>query len=223
MKSMKNFLQILFFTVVFINPSISNCQIGITAGLNVSTLDSQQSVFVTQTQELFIGSNFMEGLHIGLTYEVPINKKLSFETGLIYLRKAYPYILDVEMGEDIIFFERFAFFELPLLLKTYLPVAELKLMLSGGPTISYGSLDSHVVVFNRGQGNSFTNKQELRLFDWGLQMNAGIVDNRVQINMYFNISLNELNVEGIVPNKKQLYNKVVGISAQYVFRKKNKF
>ncbi len=213
----------IFLFLLLSNNINAQARLGVRAGFNFSTLINASSTdLILLGNRLFF--NFNAGFHIGITGEIPISQKIYLESGVTFIRKGFPYdIVFSDPGGQgtLIIYDNFNALEMPLFVKAYVEIPDIKFDIFVGPTISYGFIETGIANRLINENGILSSSGNGRNLDYGLQFGAGVTINNINIGMFYNLGLANSNLA--FPNsKKSVKNTVSGISLKYLFKRKSK-
>ncbi len=202
---------------------------GLKAGLNLSKLYAKSDEGEIISDEF----DLKAGYHIGLTNEFPISKYFSLESGLILSSKGFQTSSSFEdFGETYKYKLKLnlLYLDIPLTAKATLDLKNIKVYGALGPYVGIGLSGKVKTKFTY---NGITEQDEddikwgnngddseLRRFDYGLILGAGIEVKSILIG--FNYSLGLANMIPAEEDEGKLKNRVAGISIGYKFNSKRK-
>lgn len=198
--------------------------LGVKAGLNLSTMHVKYSVSDGENHQL------NPGFHIGPTLEMPINKTLSIETGLLLSTKGFKIEREHDyLNENIKQNEKLnlIYLDIPIIAKLSFDVGNQQIYgilgpyLSTGLTGSYnteieinGTQETHELDVNFGSNKD---DGDLKRFDYGLIAGIGINLNSIQVEVNYSLGLADVNVFKYLNNATKATSRVIVISVAYKF------
>ena len=185
---------------------------GVKAALNFATMT------VKDNDETYSDVYTMRpGFQIGATAEMPIAKKLSFETGLLLSSKGFKYdFQDVKSKMSLLYAE------IPLTLKVSFPINAVGSLYGVfGPFIGIGltgKTKGETETTDVSWGND-KEKNDLKRLDFGLTVAfGGEIKSMITYGMFGSFGL--ANISPNTDNGSKISNRVVGIFMGYKFGKK---
>jgi len=167
------------------------------------------------------------GYHVGLAVDVPIDKWLSFESGLLLSTKGYKYS---EEGDGYKAEEKLnlLYLNIPLTPKATINTGKVKLYAIAGPYLSIGLSGKSKSTYTY-NGNTETNSEkidwgtdgendDLKRLDFGLSMGGGVLINALQIGVTYDLGISNILPEA--PDNVKIKNRVLGVTCAYWFNKK---
>lgn len=221
---MKNLMKLLIVGIAFIMATESYAQtFGVKAGLNLSNMLAKDD------DDTYSDDYKMNpGFNIGATAEFPITEMFSFETGLLLSTKGFK-ISEEEtfMGETWKFEGEMNLFylDIPLTAKASFNLGGAKIYGVFGPYIGMGISGKNKVEFTA-MGETETDEKDikwgsdededdLKRFDFGLTMSAGIEISSIQFGLSYGLGL--ANISPYTDGGTKFSNRVLGISIGYKF------
>ena len=184
---------------------------GIRGGLNMSTLDMTEAVFVGGNS-----NKYKEGFRIGFVGNVEGKRMFSIQPGLYFSMIGSRFkgeIKDVKTTES----DRLFYFQLPVLgsLNFKMKSAGKKWHLDAGPYVAYAvggkakfkekGADVKVSLFSEGEDGK---QGTLKKFDWGLTFGAGITVKRLFAGIYYDLGMiniaNKKILEGVTAKNRNI-------------------
>ncbi|NLO51930.1 MAG: PorT family protein [Bacteroidales bacterium] len=218
MKYLSRVLMILF--IVFSGYQINAQTVGIKGGLNLSNMLEKDD------DETFSDDYKMNpGFHIGLSVDIPFNKSLSLEPGLLLTTKGMKYEDDY-LGVDISAKAILYYLELPLTIKASQDLGGgSKIFGAVGPYVGLG-LSGKVMATAEYQGQEETeeekvkwgndkDKDDLKRLDMGLTFGAGVEISSILIGISYDLGLS--NNSPYQDNGATSKNRVLKFSIGYRF------
>lgn len=211
---MKNFTQ--YALVVFISclSLLSDAQtFGIKGGFNLSNLKDSYA------DGNSYGNVMNPGFHIGGTIDLPFNKLLSLESGLLFTTKGYKIDGDV-WGMEMTQKANLYYIDLPITLKASFPVGEnVKLFAATGPYVGLGLIGTvKTKVTYEGETDIETDPlifgDDLSSLDYGVTFGGGIEIKAFQIGASYDLGLADISGGGF-----GTLNRVLKFSVGYRFGK----
>jgi len=217
---MNNLMKLLIVVIALTLATESFAQsFGVKAGLNLSNM-------LAKDDDDTYSDDFKmhPGFHLGATAGFPITDMFSFETGLLLSTKGF----NEDFQEDGYEYKdkvNLVYLDIPLTAKASFEVGSIAVFGVFGPYIGIGlsGKDKWELTID-GETESGEDKvkwgsdkenDDLKRFDFGLVMGAGVEINAIQIGLNYNLGLANISSydEGGYTNK----NKVLGISVGYKF------
>ena len=188
---------ILLVVVLTINTELFAQTIGISAGLNLSTIKMHNDY---ETYSISPKSGFK----VGVTYEMILSKFSSVESGLFLSNKGT--IINQQPDKII----NLNYLVIPYCWKLSLDNGSVKVYCLGGPYLSFG--------LNGKSGDVKVNwKSDLKRFDFGLTAGIGIEIRSIQLGLSYDLGLSNLAPNEYYMNSLDIKNRVFGISLGYRF------
>lgn len=217
-------MKLLIVGIAFIMATESYAQtFGVKAGLNLSNMLAKDD------DDTYSDDYKMNpGFNIGATAEFPITEMFSFETGLLLSTKGFK-ISEEEtfMGETWKFEGKMNLFylDIPLTAKASFNLGGTKIYGVFGPYIGMGISGKNKVEFTA-MGETETDEKDikwgsdededdLKRFDFGLTMSAGIEISSIQFGLSYGLGL--ANISPYTDGGTKFSNRVLGISVGYKF------
>jgi hypothetical protein len=196
-----------------INPIKSTCQIiGVKAGLNLSNM-----IFKTYGN----GLDIRPGFHLGSTIEFPTNDFYSFEMGLILSTKGFKISDKVDQYE----YQQklnLLYFEIPLTAKVAGDIGFGKIYGNLGPYIGWGisgkwkykeSQNGETTISSQNISWGSTSGFDLKRFDYGLTIGAGIEVKTILFNLSYGLGL--ANIASYAEGGNIVKNRLLQVSVGY--------
>jgi len=198
--------------------------LGVKAGLNLSTMHVKYSASDGENHQL------NPGFHIGPTLEIPINKTLSVETGLLLSSKGFrikgehAYLNEfIKQNEKL----NLLYLDIPITAKLSFDVGSQQIYGKLGPYFSTGltgryntglKVEGTQETYELDVGfGSNRDKGDLKRLDFGLISGVGINFNRIQVEVNYSLGLANVNAFKYLNNATKATNRVVEISVAYKF------
>ena len=167
------------------------------------------------------------GYHVGLAVDVPIDKWLSFESGLLISTKGYKYSEEGD-GYKVENKLNMLYLNIPLTPKATINTGKVKLYAVAGPYLSIG-LGGKWKSTNTYNGNTETDSEKIswgsdgenddfKRLDFGLTMGGGVLINALQIGVTYDLGISNILPEA--PDNSKIKNRVLGVTCAYWFNKK---
>jgi len=189
--------------------------LGVRAGLNLSNM-------LMKDDEDTYSDDFkmVPGFHVGATAEFPISDLLSFETGLILSTKGFKV---EESGAEIK--ANLFYLDIPLTIKATHDLGGAKIFGALGPYLGMGLSGKYKYEYTSGgttesddesvEWGSDEEDDDLKRFDFGLVVGAGVEINVIQIGVFYNLGI--ANISSYNDDGTKAANRVLGISLGYRF------
>jgi hypothetical protein len=231
--NMKKILALIFFasvtTVTFAQSNSKSedkkrekISYVVKGGLNLSNL-------LVKDNETTYSKDFKSkpGFHVGLTTEIPISGKFTFESGILLSTNGFKNSVTETIGNET--FEHndsynLLYIDIPLTGKAYFNVGQTKIFGALGPYIGLGlSGKVKAELITNGQTephnqdiNWGTNSDDdLRRPDFGMTVAVGAEISSIQFGLYYNLGL--ANISATTDNGYKIKNKVLGLTVGYKF------
>ena len=220
--------KIIFAVLLSVGSYVCSAQeISIRGGFNLSQFQYQREGNVVPRD----GTKLKPGFNIGPIIDIPLQNIFSVETGILFTSKGHKFSGNPLQGVQNYLFQINTFYlDLPILLKTTIPVKKTKITAMAGGYIGnalYGK------VIAEGEENSvlkhFENKiqwgnksNEYDRFDYGLKFGAGVKVRKFQLEAFYELGLKDFSNDMVF----ELRNRVLEVCCSYKiteFKKKNKF
>ncbi|MDP4224554.1 MAG: outer membrane beta-barrel protein [Bacteroidota bacterium] len=208
---MKSNLKYVLEIVLIILTSVINAQIksGYTIGFNMARMKLNVSGKIPQQET-------MTGIHFGRIYEIPVKGNLSFQPGFLFSSKGSIYkvdTLDVALSPIYI--------EIPASAAFDIGSEVIKLTLFAGSYLACGiggniELGAEARKIRFGSGV----KRDLRLFDVGMNLGAGLAIKGFIISSRYGMGL--LNLSPVKTAGREMKNRVFDVSITMLFESKAK-
>lgn len=175
--------------------------IGIKGGLSLA--NANYEVFETA-----LSTEVLSGFHIGLVSELPVSEALSFSPGILYSQKGFKMnFMGVEVKMPI------TYIEIPLNLTYKYNAGGLSLFGQAGPYLG-GGISAKAKSGNEEEEIEFgSGDEELKQFDFGVNIGAGIQITNLQFSINYGQSL--VNLENDSDALAKL--NVISLSVAYFF------
>ena len=215
---MKIFTKISMIALISLFCLQSNAQtFGLKAGLNLSNILDKDNDG-TYNNNL----NMNPGFHVEAIVDMPFNKFLSFESGLLFTTKGY------KLEDDEIFKikaeSKLYYLDIPLTIKASHDLWKgLKMFGTAGPYVGVGLSGKTKVYFedlkiddhNINWGSS--DEDNLKRLEWGLTFGGGVEISSIIIGISYDLGLS--NISANQDNGTKAKNKVLKFSVGYMFGK----
>lgn len=214
------------FLLLFMIESNSNAQwYGLKGGYNLSTI----VYFDNNGANIDLFSN-NPGFHIGLFTELPIYKRLSFESSLLFSTNGYKQYYDKTLNGDLLKYNsaaNFNYLEIPLKAKYSQNLGRAKIYGAFGPYMGIGlggEIKKTTTSTNSGQSSTDyidikwgpkLGRDNFKRIDLGLNAGAGIEFRTVQIGISYNYGLR--NISDRSDDGYRVNNRVLGLSMSLMF------
>jgi len=196
-------------------------RIGIRGGLQLADMRNQPDDRTNLTDE----TKMLFGYQVGVVLDYSFNNVLFFQPGLLLNSKGSKIILKDNLNLTTTTIKNNPMYaELPLLFG----VQNFKLFGMAGPYLAYGfagknyfKLESPIPALNQesessikwGDKTSLSDPRDLRPFDMGLTVSAGVELNNLQIGAYYSPGFVNISPEG---SRGKLYNTTIGIQTTFL-------
>lgn len=200
------------------DPAFAQIKYGPKAGLNFSELPNYT--------EYIINQQIYNGYHFGIISEFKLSGKLFLQPGLLISNKGSEYIVGNNTGGNTTGFSNFQFSafyaDVPVNLAYKIGRASYKFLLLAGPQIGYGLTGKWEATYGTESDVHFGNgpEDDLKPFDYGVNIGAGLEAGRFQISSQYYIGLRTLST--VTPPLEEQKYKVLTISIAYLFGKDQK-
>ena len=214
---MKLFIFILVVTLV----SDSFAQtFGVKAGLNLSNQISKSNNYTFSDDY-----KMNPGFHIGATAEFTISHFISIETAMLITTKGYK----MSIGDSTFEFKvnsNLFYLDIPLTAKVTFGVGAVEICGVFGPYLGIGlsgkdkieqTIQGETETFNETIKWGSDQEHDYRRLDFGLTMGVVVEINSIQIGLSYGLGL--ANISSYTFNGHDEYNRVIGLSVGYKFRK----
>ncbi|MFN3315892.1 MAG: porin family protein [Raineya sp.] len=218
----------LFFLMSF--AVSAQTRIGIRGGLQLADMRSKpddRSGLTDETKMLF-------GYQVGVVLDYSFNDILFFQPGLLINSKGSKVIFkDNLLNTTTTFKNNPIYAELPLMFGVRIGLENFKLFGMAGPYLAYGfagknsfKFESPIPALNTesegsikwGDETSLSDPRDLRRFDMGLSVAAGVELGNMQIGAFYNPGFVNISPEG---SGGKLYNTTIGIQTTLLFGSKD--
>lgn len=213
---MKKLVKLLILVLVVTMTTESYAQkFGIKAGLNLSNMLIKDDG-TTYSDDF----KLKPGFHVGVVADFEFTDMFSFETGLLVSTKGYKYKKDV-LGVTYEAKANLLYLDIPLTAKASFDLGEAKVFGLFGPYVGVGLSGKEIAkagdekTENKIEWGSEKGKSDLKRFDFGLAMGAGVGFNAIQVGFTYNLGL--ANISPITDGGAKIKNKVMAISLAYMF------
>lgn len=219
---MKNYVILLAICLTTSFTLEAQTRIGLRGGLQLSDIRSQPDDRAGLDDE----TKMRMGYQLGVVLDYSFNKVLFFQPGLLLNSKGSRVIYtDNLLGTKTTIQNNPIYVEMPLLLGFRLGLENFKLFGVAGPYMAYGvagkssfKFESPIPAFNVnsegaikwGSETSPSDPRDLRRFDMGLTIGAGVELRNTQIGLYYSPGVFNISPEG---SSGKLYNTLIGIQA----------
>jgi hypothetical protein len=208
---MNNFFKILLMVLLFINTIKSSGQIfRVHAGLNLSNM-----IYKTYGNRLEI----KPGFNLGSTVEIPPNDFYSFEMGLILSSKGFQISDKVDLYE---YQEKLnlLYLDIPLTAKVAFDIGSCKIYGKFGPYMGWG-ISGKWKYEERNNGETVKSSMyvswgtggDLKRFDIGLTVGAGIEVKSMLLNLFYGLGL--ANIASYTGGGNIIKNRILEVSVGY--------
>ena len=220
-----NKIFILLFLIAVSQNNFSQT-IGIKAGMNISKFDITNRYKENYSDRIV----YRIGSQVGVTANFSISKVFSVETGVSLFSKGSNFTSGYfgNYQNDV---SRISllYVNLPLYLKTSIPIGKAKIFVAFGPYIGYGFSGKTRSSYVTNSGMVKTglssvkwgkeNSGEFENLDYGASAGIGVELKPIQINLFY-----DYGIANISTNSEyfEIKNRVIGLSVAYLFGKKNK-
>ncbi|MBI9033485.1 MAG: PorT family protein [Bacteroidales bacterium] len=221
---MKNLSKLLTIAFIICMTSASFAQtFGVKAGFNASN-------FLAMDKDDTYSDDFKmnPGFHIAATAEYPLTDMFSFETGMGLSTKGYRidesetilgHTLTVKGGTNLLYVD------IPLTAKATFDLGKAKVYGVFGPYLGFGIIGKMKYELSV-MGESETEeteikwgsdeaKDDIKRFDYGLIIGAGVDINAIQFGLSYGLGL--ANISAYTDNHSLINNRVLGLSIGYKF------
>lgn len=171
------------------------------------------------------GLRLNPGLHLGGLIDIPIAKRISVETGLIFSMKGDKFKMEFQNDEKIKSKMDLLYLHVPINARTSFQVGGIKIFTTAGPYLAYGLVgrNKYSVTSNGSKDSDISkvvwgDKGLVRRFDAGIGVGTGIELNSIVIGVNYDLGL--INRNTISPGFVKVKNSVLGVSVGYRFAKK---
>ena len=200
-------------------------KIGLKAGLTISNFyEADEESVNSEEYDMNIG------FHAGLIAEIPLSKRLSIETGLLFTTKGFNYSdewYDDSLGTDNEYYQEYKLFylDIPITIKGALEFGGIKLFGAAGPYLGIG-IGGHEYYEDIVDGikeddtskiswGSDDEKNDLKQLDYGLILGAGLEFKGFQLGFSYYLGL--ANISTYTEYDYKVNNRVIQISLAYKF------
>lgn len=216
---MKNLMKLFVLVALFSMATETFAQkFWVKGGLNLSDM------LVKDDDDTYDEFKMKPGFHIGATAEFPVNEMFSFETGLLLSTKG----TKMSEGDDDYSYEskiNLFYLDVPLNAKASFDLGGAKLYGTFGPYIGIG-LSGKIKSEGSYEGETETEEEtiewgsdeeedDLKRFDFGLAVGAGVEIKSFQIGLTYGLGL--ANISPDTEDGFKINNRVLGISVGYMF------
>lgn len=219
---MKNiFSKVGIITMILLSTSVYGQRLGIKAGLNLAEM-SVKDDSENYSEEYTIKA----GYNVGLILELPVTEMLRFETGLNLNSKGYKFErVQLISNRQIIVKEKvhLDYLDLPINIKAIHYGNGIDLYGVAGVYVGLGlsgNFDRQVDVAGNFSGEhrkinwGTSETDDLKRFDFGLNLGAGIERNNLMVGANYGIGL--VNITPVSVNGSKVSNRVLSISIGYI-------
>jgi hypothetical protein len=218
---MKNLVSLtIFILFLSMTPASFAQNFGVKAGLNLSGMMIKQSDFFSYTDSY----KMKTGFHIGPIVEIKVFDFLSMESGIILNSKGYTGISEETINnetQELKDKKSLLFIDVPLTIKVPFSIGNSNFFGTAGGYAGMGLTGDNKI--SSYYGNNITKikwgseegSDDLKQFDYGLTLGAGINLDPFRIGISYNMGLANLSPES--SSGSELGNKVLGISLSYIF------
>jgi hypothetical protein len=221
-------IGILFVLCVFtaLASVAQSTRIGVRGGLQLSDIRSQPDNRAGLTDD----TKMRFGYQAGIILDYSFNKVMFFQPGLLINSKGSKVVYrDNLLGTVTTIQNNPIYVELPLLFGLRFGLENFKIFGVAGPYMGYGvagknsfKFESPMPALNTqsegsirwGNETSLSDPRDLRRFDMGLTVGAGVELRNTQIGLYYSPGVFNISPEG---SSGKLYNTLIGIHATLLF------
>lgn len=171
------------------------------------------------------GLKLNPGLHLGGLIDIPIAKRISVETGLIFSMKGNKFRKEIQNFGLTKSKMDLLYLHVPINARTSFQVGGIKIFATAGPYLAYGLVGRNKYsVTSNGSTNSdkskvvWADKGVVKRFDAGIGVGTGIEVNSFIIGVNYDLGL--VNRNTITTGSVTVKNSVLGVSVGYRFAKK---
>lgn len=198
------FAAMAIFALFLSNQSFAQT-FGIKGGLTASKFHFEWN---DESVNVNTGMKYLPGFHIGPTMEINLNKRLVFETALLFNQKGYKQVIfdGLELQEDfgfsVSFKSRLYYLQIPLNLKATANIGALKVFASAGPYVSGGLFGYHKAEvsgpeepfyeIDEGSNKVKWGEDALKRFDAGINAGIGLEFKAMQLGIAYDHGLSNL-------------------------------
>ena len=222
---MKKFLFLFALCLVCNLFASAQTRIGIRGGLQLADMRNQPDDRTNLTDE----TKMLFGYQVGVVLDYSFNNVLFFQPGLLLNSKGSKVIIRNNLLNTTTTIKNNPMYaELPLLFGVRFGLQNFKLFGMAGPYLAYGfagknyfKLESPIPASNQesessikwGDKTSLSDPRDLRPFDMGLTVSAGVEMNNLQIGAFYSPGFVNISPEG---SGGKLYNTTIGIQTTFL-------
>ena len=210
MQKMSVFLVVLLALCIVL-PASAQVNLGVLGGLNLAN---------ASMDPLEEGTNLSSrtAFGFGAILDFGLNESITLHLEPMYLQKGFKLKVDmVDMGEIAEWEVKFAYLEIPVMLKYAFGTSEIKPYIIAGPTIAY-NLSSKLKISMGGVSEEGDVKDDIKSLDFGVGFGAGVNvamgNNSIFVEARYALGLTNINDH---PNDPDIKTKGIQIFAGITF------
>jgi hypothetical protein len=208
-KTLRSFIVALSIIFCLQSSQAIAQRVGLIGGLNLANVSAKED-----GNDLSDMLDKLEGFHLGLIVEIPLQELLTLEPGIIAEIKGFKYE-ENDGSYEYILREYLLFTDIPVNLKLRIPLGLLKPYAEAGPYIGFGTYGKSWITEDGDDESEDIewggDDGDYKRFDWGFNFGAGVEIGRVIIGASYGLGMADISNMGDVEIKNRVIRVTVGV------------